>query len=262
MNSFAFVNKSKLSNGILKLTIVFGVLMYVLNAFELDEVQNTTNPVEKTTYASHYHIHRNDGQTCILIETIGMFNITYRTASDEDATVSIPLPNDVDRIFGDCSIENWASLSLKFSGFTLDMKFKKTTDSEEWYINTIHLIYSTSNPVFKQSDHPNNMHVILSSDYNTILFLTPLRSYELHGDVYVCNDCNIILYTRDVHDRAQHKAILSLRQFRFSFLELLHEHKPIPYTHIVGALAAVAFVMFCIVCLFFVHEQKVTSENI
>lgn len=71
------------------------------------------------------------------ITTVGILNITYHTSSDEEATVSLFLPNEVDRIIGDCSLEGVASLLLTFSEFTLHIIFRKTSDSEEWYISKI-----------------------------------------------------------------------------------------------------------------------------
>lgn len=64
------------------------------------------------------------------------------------------MPDDIE-INGDCSDENVESLSMKFNGFSLYMLFKKTPGGERWYVSTIDLSYSSSNPQLVQVDRPN-----------------------------------------------------------------------------------------------------------
>lgn len=81
-------------------------------------------------------------------------DITYRTASGEDVTANTFLPDDVE-LDGDCSEEDIEHLRMSFKGFTLYMLFKKTPGGERWYVSTIDLTYSSSNPLLKQIDRPN-----------------------------------------------------------------------------------------------------------
>lgn len=100
------------------------------------------------------------------------------------------------------------------------MLFKKTPGGERWYVSTIDLSYSSSNPLLKQIDRPNLQvsfyswfpaflvscywnekkkttqnrifhifQVKLSSDSN-LLFPTPV------GKSYMCNESDIVLYSR------------------------------------------------------------------
>lgn len=94
------------------------------------------------------------GTTCILISTDGILDITYRTASGEDVTTNTFIPDDVD-LSGDCSDEDVSDITMKFKGFTLYMMFKKTPGGERWYVSTIELMYSSSNPLLRQVDRPN-----------------------------------------------------------------------------------------------------------
>lgn len=103
---------------------------------------------------SLYRVNNTKGTTCILISTDGILDITYRTASGEDVTANTFLPDDVD-LSGDCSEEDISSLVMKFKGFILYMLFKKTPGGERWYVATIDLTYSSSNPLLKQIDRPN-----------------------------------------------------------------------------------------------------------
>lgn len=94
------------------------------------------------------------GVTCILISTDGILDITYRTVSGEDVTANTFMPDDVD-LSGDCSDGDISSVTMKFKGFELYMLFKKTPGGERWYVSTIDLSYSSSNPLLKQIDRPN-----------------------------------------------------------------------------------------------------------
>ena len=64
------------------------------------------------------------------------------------------MPDETD-LSGDCSDDNVQSLTMIFKGFTLFMLFKKTPGGERWYVSTIDLAYSSSNPLLKQIDRPN-----------------------------------------------------------------------------------------------------------
>lgn len=92
--------------------------------------------------------------TCILISTDGILDITYRTSTGEDVTANTFMPDETE-LSGDCSDDNEESLTMKFKGFTLFMKFKKTPGGERWYVSTIDLTYSSSNPLLRQIDRPN-----------------------------------------------------------------------------------------------------------
>lgn len=103
---------------------------------------------------SLYRVNNTKGVTCILIRTDGILDITYRTSSGEDVTANTFLPDETE-LSGDCSDENTEGLTMSFKGFTLFMLFKKTPGGERWYVSTIDLTYSSSNPLLKQIDRPN-----------------------------------------------------------------------------------------------------------
>lgn len=103
---------------------------------------------------SLYRVNNTKGITCILIRTDGILDITYRTSSGEDVTANTFLPDETE-LSGDCSDENVEGLTMSFKGFTLFMLFKKTPGGERWYVSTIDLTYSSSNPLLKQIDRPN-----------------------------------------------------------------------------------------------------------
>lgn len=163
---------------------------------------------------SLYRVNNTKGLTCILISTDGILDITYRTASGEDVTANTFLPDDVE-LSGECAEQDISSMTMKFKGFSLYMLFKKTPGGERWYVATIDLAYSSSNPLLKQIDRPNlevssnfrwkvsdplilimlfiQFHmkqVRLSNDKNQLLFPTPV------GKSYMCNESDIILYSR------------------------------------------------------------------
>lgn len=81
-------------------------------------------------------------------------DITYRTVSGEDVTANTFMPDDVE-LSGDCADQDVSDLTMKFKGFVLYMLFKKTPGGERWYVSTIDLSYSSSNPLLKQIDRPN-----------------------------------------------------------------------------------------------------------
>lgn len=103
---------------------------------------------------SLYRLNNTKGTTCILISTDGILDITYRTVSGEDVTANTFLPDDVE-LSGDCDDQDASDLTMKFKGFVLYMLFKKTPGGERWYVSTIDLSYSSSNPLLKQIDRPN-----------------------------------------------------------------------------------------------------------
>lgn len=103
---------------------------------------------------SLYRLNNTKGLTCILISTDGILDIKYRDVSGVDVVANTFLPDDVD-LSGDCSEEDISSLTMKFKGFTLFMLFKKTPGGERWYVSTLDLTYSSSNPLLTQIDRPN-----------------------------------------------------------------------------------------------------------
>lgn len=126
---------------------------------------------------SLYRVNNTKGTTCILIATDGLLDITYRTVLGEDVTASLFLPDDVD-ISGDCSEEDIENLTMKFKGFTLYMVFKKTPGGERWYVSTIDLSYSSSNPLLKQIDRPNLQVSCISSFWLIVISLKRLKTNE------------------------------------------------------------------------------------
>lgn len=103
---------------------------------------------------SLYRVNNTKGITCILIRTDGILDIKYRTSTGEDVVANTFMPDETD-LSGDCSDDNVQSLTMIFKGFTLFMLFKKTPGGERWYVSTIDLAYSSSNPLLKQIDRPN-----------------------------------------------------------------------------------------------------------
>lgn len=171
---------------------------------------------------SLYRVNNTKGTTCILIRTDGILDIKYRTSTGEDVVANTFMPDEPE-LSGDCSDDNEQSLTMTFKGFTLFMLFKKTPGGERWYVNTIDLAYSSSNPLLKQIDRPNlqvsvacllypvifylvsvskkkhfrnlnsNLSFIqvkLTSDPAKLLFPTPV------GKSYSCNESDIILHSQ------------------------------------------------------------------
>lgn len=102
---------------------------------------------------SIYRVNNTKGTTCILIQTDGILDITYRTILNEDIVANTFLPDDVD-LSGDCSEEDVSSITMKFKEFVIYMVFKKTPGGERWYVSHVELSYSSSNPLLKQIDRP------------------------------------------------------------------------------------------------------------
>ncbi|XP_031640726.1 uncharacterized protein LOC116352345 [Contarinia nasturtii] len=218
MNYLSNINKlnfDRITNWSLRLAFVLGMFIYMTNALQLEGLatkkpRTTKYPakaaVESAASVSLYRVNNTKGITCILIKTDGILDITYRSSSGEDVTANTFMPDDVE-LSGDCSEEDIENLTMKFKGFTLFMIFKKTPGGERWYVSTIDLSYSSSNPLLRQIDRPN-LPVKLSSDQRVLLFPTPV------GKSYMCNESDIILYSRDENDRIGHTAKLNLRELR------------------------------------------------
>lgn len=101
---------------------------------------------------SIYRLNGTNKATCILIQTDGILDITYRSVTNEDITKPIFLP-DYPELAGDCS-DDISSISLDFRGFKLLFEFRKTPGGERWYISNVELFYSTSNPLLEHVDRP------------------------------------------------------------------------------------------------------------
>lgn len=174
------------------------------------------NQTDTPSATSIYRVNNTKGTTCILIQTDGILDITYRSVTGEDITANTFLPDDVN-LSGDCSDEDISSLTMSFKGFTIFMVFKKTPGGERWYISNIELTYSSSNPLLKQVDRPNlQVNIFLTLTLNKILILehsfhfyfvkyqvklsTPVHNTLLFptpvGKSYTCGEQDIILYSR------------------------------------------------------------------
>lgn len=108
---------------------------------------------EMPATTSIYRINNTNRATCILIQTDGILDITYRTITNEDVVANTFLPDDPE-LTGDCTEEDISSITLGFKGFKLFMEFKKTPGGERWYVSNIELTYSSSNPILKLVDRP------------------------------------------------------------------------------------------------------------
>lgn len=91
--------------------------------------------------------------TCILIQTDGILEINYRSATHEDIVKPIFLPDNPE-LSGDCEEEDISNIALDFKGFKLFFEFRKTPGGERWYINNVQLTYSSSNPLLEHVDRP------------------------------------------------------------------------------------------------------------
>ncbi|XP_055312912.1 uncharacterized protein LOC129574649 [Sitodiplosis mosellana] len=213
INQFNF---DRMVNWLIKLAVILGMLIYISNALQLEGLATkkprTTKFPSKAAgdsggaSVSLYRVNNTKGTTCILIRTDGILDIKYRKSTGEDATANTFMPDETE-LSGDCSDDNVQSLTMIFKGFTLFMLFKKTPGGERWYVSTIDLAYSSSNPLLEQIDRPN-LQVKLTSDPSKLLFPTPV------GKSYSCNESDIILHSRDEYDGIGHTAILNLRELR------------------------------------------------
>lgn len=154
---------------------------------------------------SLYRVNNTNGATCILIRTDGLLSVQYKNKLNEDREADVYLPDNVD-LRGDCD-EDYASLSMTFKGFDLKIFFRKTPGGERWYVASMDLTYSSSNPVFEHPDRPK-LNVRLSTKPNAPLFATPV------GKSYTCDSQTVVMFAQDKNDMSGHLAKLFLRDLK------------------------------------------------
>ncbi|CRL05660.1 CLUMA_CG018695, isoform A [Clunio marinus] len=198
--------------------VVIGLLIQTITALQLEGLVTKKPRVSKYTMkpqaptsppssTSTYRVNTTNGNTCILIRTDGLLSIQYRDKLNEDREADVYLP-DNPGLKGICDNSDESSVTLSFRGFILSMYFSKTPGGERWYVNTIELSYSSSNPIFEHIDRPN-LNVKLSTPPHTFLFPTPI------GKSFECmQEKTIVMFSQDESDRSGHLAKLFLRDTR------------------------------------------------
>lgn len=83
----------------------------------------------------------------------------------------------------------------------------QTPGGERWYVASMDLAYSSSNPVFEHPDRPK-LSVRLATKTNSPLFATPV------GKAFNCDSKTVVMFAQDKTDVSGHLAKLYLRDLK------------------------------------------------
>lgn len=85
---------------------------------------STTTPRKSLDEQPLYRLDAINGKACILLQVDALIAVKYKTKTGEELEASIYVPADA-TVTGNCDMENYVTMSLKWNAFVLVWSFAK-----------------------------------------------------------------------------------------------------------------------------------------